>query len=188
MDSANTSRRIIALDIGRKTGWAIWDGNAVHYGTQILCTEAEVTEMHKSGADRDFDIRIPRLREWLLGQVDSYGIREIFFEDVQFYSYRQQMQLWGSARGCIWTIPGVSFRAVDVKKIKAFACHGGADKTQMAAAAGRIQWDCPVNAVGKIDDNSLDALHLLRYSLASHEHNDHRGILPKVRPGRGRRR
>lgn len=164
--------RHLALDLGTKTGWAVSADGAIHGGVWKLATPAEVTAQRRNRADRNCDIRVPRLFARIKETVDRYGIREIFFEDVQFIKTVAQGQLWASLRSCVWLQTGefgfieVKIRAVPVPTLKKFATgwHNASKEQMISAARKRF----PGFGSGrKFDDNLADALNLLAYG--SHE-------------------
>src|SRR6266850_854711 len=92
-------KKLLALDIGTKTGYAINDesGN-VTAGTWTLSTAFDITRNGNIRMDRRCDPRITLLFDTLQG----INADVVVFEDVQFASYTQQVQLWSSFRGAIW--------------------------------------------------------------------------------------
>lgn len=124
---------ILALDLGTNVGYAYNQGTAFQAGTWTLATDIEVTNWGKDRSTRRKDPRIERLCEKLaaLPLFDA-----IVFEDVQFSSYRKQMQLWAAYRSAVWLCGKTTlFEAVDVQTLKTFATgKGGVDKASMDAA------------------------------------------------------
>ena len=168
---------ILGLDLGTRTGWAAGDreGGNVSFGTWTLATPKEVTAQRRNGADRNCDIRIPRLFHHIKEAVDKFKVQHIVFEDVKFIKTVAQGQLWSSLRSCVWLqtndagFPEVEIRAVPVQTLKKFATGWHtASKDQMVKAALRCFPEA--KKVKKFDDNMADALHLLRYGF---EHLTH---------------
>lgn len=161
---------ILSLDLGTKTGWALATGNQlVGCGTVRLCTDKERKEWKKSWPDlRAYDPRPGILARWVkskLESMDPAGCHTIIFEDVQFSSYTYQVQLWASLRTAVWLAASyaapmsVTFKTIAVGTLKKAATgHGGATKDMMGAAARRLKF----TAIDGLDDNAIDALHLLR--------------------------
>lgn len=154
--------RILALDLGTKTGWASYD--ATHRfrdgGTWRLATDKELRRQKLDGLDRCCDIRPARL----LARVGGVVATHIFFEDVQFLSTQLQSQLWASLRAMVTLQhPTTVVRAVPVGTIKKFGSgHGNATKEMMAAAFAKKHPEILVARVGcPPDDNEIDAQHLL---------------------------
>lgn len=151
--------RILALDLGTKTGYATNVGGTFKCGTWKLATKEEIYVWGKNRQTRRGDPRICRLRNYIqeLEQPDI-----IVFEDVQFSSTTMQTQLWSSLRAVVWMFSCAECKtiieAVPVGTLKKFATgNGGADKDAMKAALTRrlVQ---PINPAW--DDNTIDAYWL----------------------------
>lgn len=158
--------RILALDLGTKTGWALAETHepfrqwcpTITSGTWVLATPKEVKELRAKDLDRCCDFRASRLlfRIKELGEVDL-----MLFEDVQFSTTTLQTQMWGSLRAMVWLCSGdTQVVAVPVATLKKFATgKGNADKEAMARAASLAGG--PLEA----DDNEIDAWWLLQMAL-----------------------
>jgi Holliday junction resolvasome RuvABC endonuclease subunit len=162
---------ILGVDLGTTTGWAsTTQADGVRAGKWKLATAAEITAQHRTGGDRNRDIRIPRLFDFLADKIRKEGIGLLVFEDVLFVRNAMQGQLWASLRSCIWlqTGPGgvyeVKLVGVPVQTLKKFATgRGDASKEKMMAAAEK-KFPVLVKNLGKtFDDNVADALHLMHY-------------------------
>lgn len=161
--------KILALDLGTKTGWALYDAYpklpdmpGITSGTWVLAKPAEVKRMRAADLDRCCDIRAARLRECIVsvGPVDA-----IYFEDVTFSTTTLQTQMWGSLRAVVWLETsqalGPKGVAVPVATLKKFATgKGNADKAHMLEAAIKQGF----KSIGA-DDNEVDAWHLLQFAL-----------------------
>lgn len=177
--------RILALDLGTKTGWAFWNGVCRTSGTWVLMRDSERAKLDKK-ALRSKDPRPARLKD-LIAKANPDAI---WFEDVEFMSTQLQAQLWGSLRGVMQSFnPPVQTHAVPVGTLKKFATgHGNAKKWDMAAAlaaAEKDRWKTVGsgekikifhNCLGEpdherlADDNEVDALHALRFALNQTTH------------------
>lgn len=168
--------RILALDLGTHTGWALLDGEVTTSGTWHLAKPAEVTKQKADGLDRCCDMRPARL----LKHIESMGpLSLIAFEDVQFLSTQLQAQLWASLRAIVTLqYPAVKLLAVPVGTLKKAATgFGNAKKEHMAAALIKSAPETyKPHASGKVlkpdgslaDDNEVDAIHLLSYARNKH--------------------
>lgn len=166
--------KILALDIGTKTGWALSDGENFSCGTEVLATKEEVTAWGKQRLDRRCDPRISRMAA--LVRNLSTEVEWIVFEDVEFSSFRKQTQLWASLRATIWSAacPPIKFECVSVKTLKLYATgHGGATKEMMMGAVARyfpnrFKFDgknlFDVSTQTRLTDDAADAIHLLRWA------------------------
>lgn len=164
--------KILALDIGTKTGWCCWENNHLSLGTAVLATAKEITAWGKERLDRRCDPRITRLADF----VRSTPLVDwIVFEDVEFSLFRKQTQLWSSLRAAVWAAQKpVQFECVPVTTLKKFATgHGGATKEMMMKAVQlwnperfvfRKDHVLDYNTNSKLDDNACDALHLARWA------------------------
>lgn len=150
--------KILALDLGTKTGYACNSENV--YGTWELATKKEIAAWGKNRLSRRCDPRVSRLMTKVkpfCGWVDC-----IVIEDVQFSSYTYQTQLWASLRAAVWLACdkcSMLYEAVPVKTLKQFATgNGNATKDMMLAA---FQKRLPGVA---LDDNGVDAYWLLQWA------------------------
>lgn len=165
---------ILALDLGTKTGWAILEGGRTSAGTWVLATPKEITYMKKLRMDRRLDPRFIRLRHHLAATARVVKLDWILFEDVQFSKGLMQAHLWASWRAAVWALADQNQIQIDclaTGKLKHFATgSGAADKDAMARALardGRYKLDkggvYDTLTRGRLDDNAIDALHLLRW-------------------------
>jgi len=153
--------RILALDLGTRTGWALFDNGETQSGTWRLATPKEIKAQAAAKRERCCDIRAGRLRSLIegVGPVDR-----IYFEDVQFVGSVMQVQLWSSLRAMLWLeacktmAPRVV--AVPVGTLKKFAGKGNADKAYMARAAAARGF-----FKSEADDNEVDAWLLLQFAI-----------------------
>lgn len=125
-------KRILALDLGTKTGWALTSPSGeVYAGTKVLARPSEITRWRRLRLDRRCDPRVVLLHSWLCS-IRSYA-DIVVFEDVEFQSYRMQCQLWSSFRTAVWlAFAPEQVDCVSVQTLKKFAGRGGADKNMMA--------------------------------------------------------
>lgn len=155
--------RILALDLGTKTGWAVGDESGVRAGTWALMKPAEITAQAKIRFDRRLDARIPRLHERIRTLLLDEPFDWIVFEDVLFSSTTLQAHLWASLRATVWLtahLQRVRVECVNTASLKKFATgHGGATKEMMEAWLNK---KCP--GMINLDDNAVDAVHLLLWA------------------------
>lgn len=147
--------KILALDLGGNTGFAHNLTGELQAGTWTLATDKEVTAWGKKRETRRRDPRMQRFFK-ILSSLSAPDI--VVFEDVQFQSYTQQVQLWSSYRATMWLAFGPSclFECVPVTTLKKFATgNGGAGKDWMGAALHR-QYPSLWNP--RLDDNAIDAI------------------------------
>lgn len=165
--------RILTLDLGTKTGWAVGEET----GTWALMSPKEVTAQHKLRFDRRLDARIPRLYDHIVKAHGTSPLDWIVFEDVLFASTTMQAHLWASLRATVWLAGHnlrVNVECLNTASLKLFATgHGGATKDMMAAwlvkkhsdkfylESGAVK---RVDSDAIIDDNSVDAVHLLYWA------------------------
>ncbi len=168
---------ILALDLGTHTGWAMDTAAGLELGTWQLATPAEIKAWGKSRLSRRCDPRFARLFTHLHQLSGRFDV--VVFEDVQFSSYMQQCQLWASFRAVVCMAMGslALVESVPVGTLKKFATGmGNATKHDMLRAALNSMPDRFAPAPGHpdalldrhtglpLDDNAIDALHLLRWA------------------------
>lgn len=178
--------RILALDLGTNTGWALSDRGEITSGTWKLLTDKERDKQKKDGLDRCCDVRFARLKEKILA---CWPLDVVVFEDVQFLSTQLQAQLWAGLRTVVVLhFPQVRVLCLPVGTLKKFATgSGNATKEMMLAALvqkypGRFRWGShkgknvpvklppppldpePVINLLRVDDNEADAFHLLMWA------------------------
>jgi hypothetical protein len=165
--------RLLALDIGTNTGWALSDNGEITSGTKKLLTAKEQAKQKQDKLDRCCDVRFRRLKEFIasFGKLDALA-----FEDVQFLSTQLQAQLWAGLRTTvILNFPETRVLCLPVGSLKKFATgSGNAKKEQMLGALlvrhpdhfeGRMERGGVTVYEKKnnrpVDDNEADAFHLL---------------------------
>lgn len=180
--------RIITFDLGTKTGWAVKDDDLQVSGTKILASAKEIAAQAKAHKDRCCDIRFQRIQNLVQGSLPAAIVA---FEDVEFSTFTYQTQLWAGLRtalilACMGDENPPEIVAVPVGTMKKFATgRGNATKEMMALSLAQqdpkryfmgtvtVQRRKPFEAIVKyqgtvggsvfMDDNEVDAIHLLRY-------------------------
>lgn len=152
--------KILALDLGTKTGVAWNFGEMPGAATKTLATPKEVAQWRKERLDRRCDPRVTRLYSWLAA-ADAPDI--VVFEDVEFQTYTYQTQLWSAFRSALWLAFHMRslIECVPVTTLKKFATGSGqADKARMRKALfTRFPQTRP-----DLDDNAVDALWILKWA------------------------
>lgn len=167
--------KILALDLGTKTGYALEaDSYPLSCGSIRLATPDEIRNQAKTRMDRRGDVRFLRLVIFLRKVCRDFSPDWIVFEDVQFASTSQQAHLWATWRAAVWLMSYESPCAVEccpVGTLKKFATgKGNALKPAMAKYLCKNPrfrlGDGVIDTVTglKIDDNAVDALHLLNWA------------------------
>jgi len=170
--------KILALDLGTTTGWAIRDtGGTLHTSSVRLASEKQLSEQRKIRGDRRGDMRIRALWEFIEDMEESIGFDAIVFEDVQFVRSTAQAHLWASFRTTVWLYAYLHEKTVEclaTGKLKIFATGAGsATKEMMAAWLTKSHpetvrfYDGALRLVDTdaiLDDNAVDAAHLLLWS------------------------
>jgi Holliday junction resolvasome RuvABC endonuclease subunit len=153
--------KILALDLGTKTGIATNLGGEVSAYTKTWATGAEVTAWGKQRQTRRRDPRVVRFYEFLCS-LERPDV--VVFEDVEFSSYCKQTQMWSSLRTAVWLAfaTQVTIECVPVTTLKKFATgSGNADKKGMEKHLF-LQYPKWKNA--KLDDNAIDALWIFYWA------------------------
>lgn len=170
--------KILAIDLGTTTGWAIREGNGrLAAGSIELANERQLALQRKLRGDRRGDRRIFSLWEFLEDMDESVGFDAMVFEDVQFVRSTAQAHLWASFRTTIWLYAHLHERLVEclaTGKLKIFATGAGsATKEMMAAWLAKTQpetvrfYDGALRLIDNdkiLDDNAVDATHLLLWA------------------------
>jgi hypothetical protein len=172
----------LALDLGTRCGWAAMIEGVRTGGTWRLASEKQL----KNAREEEFDRRCdPRFLQ-LLKHLSEWPARldQIAFEDVLFSKYTLQTQLWSALRSAVWAYhfvhPETDIQCLDTTRLKVWgAQHGGATKEMMGAWLVKKHParylknpepipTCFVRERGTdrmIDDNQVDAQHLLDYAI-----------------------
>lgn len=168
--------RILALDLGTTFGYAMEDD---HYplscGSVELATPKEIRYQARLRMDRRCDMRFMRFLRYVRMLCRNFSPAWIIFEDVQFASTSKQAHLWATWRAAVWLVSDefqVQTECCPVATLKKFATGSGkAEKSDMARylcqnprfklGKGFVVDD---NTGLKLDDNAVDALHLLNWA------------------------
>jgi len=172
-------KRILSLDLGTKTGWALSPGSLAYVpaGTWVLESPTGMRYAKKLRMDRRLDPRVMALVNHLGEVHEKTPLDYIVFEDIRFASSQAQSHLWGSFRGALWAfahLNEIQVDCLDTGKLKKSATgSGSADKPAMAAALVRGFPALFAHEKGLVkclrtgtllDDNAVDAIHLLNWA------------------------
>lgn len=146
-------KTILALDLGTKTGWALYKDGQITSGSQSFKTD------RVEGAG----MRFLRFQRWLAALKKEHKIiHEIYFEEVRRHEGTRAAHCFGGFQATLtmwceeWLIP---YQSVPVGTIKLFATgKGNASKAMMVEAARRLDFNV-------LSNDEADAIHLLRYVL-----------------------
>lgn len=146
------SARILALDLGTKTGWAF----VSELGNRYCDTWDFSPKRLDSPAMRfiRFENALTKL------QADEFHFDHVVYERVDFAKTTIAAHIWGGFNAILMTFchkHNVTFEGVSVSELKKFATgKGNAQKPQMIAAATAKGWK-------PTDDNSADAALLWEF-------------------------
>ena len=144
--------RILALDLGTKTGWALREPSGV-----ILHGVADF----KPGRFDGGGMRYLRFTRWL-DDLHGNGISALWFEEVRRHAGTSAAHVYGGLMATLtaWAeLRGIPYEAVPVGTIKKHATgKGNANKDAMIAAAQERGFDVT-------DDNEADALAILHWAI-----------------------
>jgi Holliday junction resolvasome RuvABC endonuclease subunit len=142
---------ILALDLGTKSGYAIFSNGEIICGTKKL--------RHDKNAS---GVRFLNFRNWLIETIETYNIYCVFFERVYGHKGTAAAQCFG---GFMYTLAavceefGVKCIGITVGTIKKFTTgKGNATKEEMIAAVKS-------RGFNPADDNEADALAILFLAL-----------------------
>lgn len=168
--------KILALDLGTTFGYAVEaDDYPLSCGSVLLATPKEIKYQAKLRMDRRCDMRFLRFVRHLRCLCTSFHPDWMVFEDVQFASTSKQAHLWATWRAAVWLVAnefsGVEIECCPVGTLKKFATGSGtADKGVMAEYLLQnprfmLRHGLIIDRVTnlKIDDNAVDAIHLLNW-------------------------
>jgi len=144
---------ILALDLGLKTGWAVWcDDGSVGSGTQIM----------KRKYSDDYGVRFLLFHSWLTEMKNKYDITEIYYENVvrhtgtqaahAYGGFKAMMSAWCEHHGIKYVGNGVAVGTIK----KHVSGKGNANKNLMIVSVEKLGYK-------PCDDNEADALALLDY-------------------------
>lgn len=147
---------ILAIDIGTSCGYAHNWGGKFEAGAWTLASDTEVKKWGKVRLTRRNDPRARRLCD----HISELGVFDVIvFEDVEFQTYRKQVQLWSSLRCSLWLCGlATHFECVSVTSLKKFATGAGnADKAAMSKSLKRRH---PKLWTPDLGDDAVDAIWL----------------------------
>ena len=145
------SKKILALDLGTKTGWAIKSQNQITSGT----VEFKPSRFEGGG------MRYLRFQKWLeeINQLTN-GIDLVYFEEVRRHLGVDASHAYGGFMAyltgwCESKNPKIPYLGIPVKTIKKHITGNGNSKKEVVIEAIKKLGFNPV------DDNEADALALL---------------------------
>ncbi len=147
-------RKVLAIDLGTKTGWAIHQEDG---------TITSGVENFKPGRFEGGGMRYLRFKRWLSEiKNSSDGIDAIYFEEVRRHAGVDAAHCYGAFMGHLtaWCEHHqIPYQGVPVGTIKKHATgKGNADKQAMIEAAKSL-------GHSPEDDNQADAICLLHYAI-----------------------
>lgn len=152
-----SAERILALDLGTTTGWALRDQD----GAIVSGSQSFKPSRYEGGG-----MRFVKFRRWL-GELTEGELSQVVFEEVRRHAGVDAAHVYGGflAHLTSWCeTRNIPYEGVPVGTIKRFATgRGNADKQAMIEAARKAGFD-------PSDDNQADAIGLLRWAIAqTHE-------------------
>jgi hypothetical protein len=149
---------VLALDLGTKTGWALYNGNKILSGVEDFSLKAN--EKERQGK------RFEKFEEFLDLMHKEYNINHVFFEKVmQHHKSRAAAAIYNG----FWA---VLINWCEKNKINYVGMAVGTIKL-FIAGKGNASKDDVINSVKNKgfsdikDDNEADALALLLYAIGS---------------------
>jgi Holliday junction resolvasome RuvABC endonuclease subunit len=149
---------VLALDLGTKTGWALYNGNKILSGVEDFSLKAN--EKNRQGK------RFEKFEEFLNLMHKEYNINHVFFEKVmQHHKSRAAAAIYNGFWAVLinWCEKNtINYVGMAVGTIKLFI-----------AGKGNASKDDVINSVKNKgfsdikDDNEADALALLLYAIGS---------------------
>lgn len=149
-------KTILSLDLGTKTGWALYEFGKISSGREDF----------KASRFQSADRRFVNFKNWLNKTRDKTLLGEIdvvYFEEVRRHIGVDAAHCYGGFKAILTTFcqeNQISFQGVGVGTIKKFISGNGAAKKPEVIAAVRRQGFNPS------DDNEADAIALLLSAIA----------------------
>lgn len=151
--------KVLALDLGTKTGWAISSGTRL---------QSSGMQEQKNGRYDGGGMRYLRFRRWLGEMWTLQAFERIYFEEVRNHKGVDAAHVYGGLLAhltawCEEQKPPIPYEGIPVGTIKKHATgKGNTKKAGMKIAAARL-WNSPDGYYE--DDNEADALCLLHYAV-----------------------
>lgn len=179
----------LALDLGTKTGWALRKADSsIDSGTfdnSLTQKDRALISIEDPDWDRKEDPRFVMLYDCIEQKVRTFGVKKVVFEDVQFSAYTLQTQLWSTFRAAVWALrlndlfEDIAIGCLNTATLKLVATgRGNATKQMMAAWAAKkypeyfqkrvcadVKKELYIEKLDgtPVDDNEVDAFHLLKH-------------------------
>lgn len=168
--------RILALDLGTKTGWAFGETRPIAIGdtvpvdhvaanpTTAVTLGATVSgcASFKPGRYEGGGMRFVRFVGWLHDLYDALRFDHVWFEEVRRHAGTDAAHVYGGLMAQLQEFcegKGIPYAGVPVGTIKKFATgSGNASKDLVIEAVKRYGWDPK-------DDNEADAIALLLWAV-----------------------
>lgn len=161
--------RILALDLGTKTGWAFGESKPVaahdtNYTGNLSALSATVSgcASFKPGRYEGGGMRFVRFVGWLHDLYDALRFDHVWFEEVRRHAGTDAAHVYGGLMSQLQEFcegKGIPYAGVPVGTIKKFATgSGNASKDLVIEAVKRYGWDPK-------DDNEADAIALLLWAV-----------------------
>jgi len=169
--------RILALDLGSSTGYALGHDKQFKVGTWVLESARGMRYAKKLRMDRRLDPRVMALLNNLTQTHLESPLDYLVYEDVLFSSSTAQTQLWSSFRGAVWAFAhfnGLQTECLNTASLKKFASgNGSAKKPDMARALARRdprfrldREEIVETLTGeRLSTDAVDAAHLFLWAL-----------------------
>ena len=148
--------KILALDLGTNTGWALFQQNKINAGYQVFSGTINLKNDRFQGGG----MRFLRFRNWLDDINDSEAITSVYFEEVRRHVGTDAAHVYG---GFLATLTSwcedhnLPYQGVPVSHIKRHVTgKGNASKQEVIKAIEVIGYRPK-------DDNEADALALLEF-------------------------
>jgi Holliday junction resolvasome RuvABC endonuclease subunit len=145
--------RLIGIDLGSKTGWAIQDGGMLESGTEDFSPK----RFESSG------MRPIRFRNWLIEVIDPTNTL-IAYEEVRRHKGTDAAHCYGGLMNILLMVceeHGIPCEGIPVGTIKQHATGKGQASKELMIASAQAKF--PEQKIH--DDNQADALWILDYAM-----------------------
>lgn len=158
------SARILAIDLGTTTGWAMAENGSISSGEQDFHRYAGSKSRPAEHVGQPF----VSFHDWLLGVVSERRPEAICYEEVYRWNGAAAARAFGAYRGMMLYaaakagIPCVPYSPSEIKR---FMTNNGNASKEMVIAAVKRRF--PSLAPDEIDNNRADALAILLLHLSA---------------------
>lgn len=166
--------KILALDLGTNTGWAVFGSMGMFSGVEVF-TPAPAKRTKKAlaeGYEREHaGKRFYKFERFLCGAIQLNDITPddvVYYEKVCAHNGTTAAHMYGGFEAILQMVCfelNIRCEPVPVGTIKKFATGNGAAKKPLMIKAATQKFGWELTSPTKIQDNEADAICLLQYAM-----------------------